>query len=425
MSAERVLIVSATTGYQLRAFDEAAGRIGVELAFATDRCHMLDDPWRDRATPVRFYDEPASVEAIVASARQAPLHAIVPVGDRPAVLAAAAAAALGLRGNPPSAARTSANKSLTRAALASAGLPAPWFETVPISQARTDLLARARFPCVVKPLELSGSRGVMRADSPQQLEEALARLRKLLERPQVRAERNPAHESVLVEGYIPGREFAVEGLIDRGCFHSLAVFEKPDPLEGPFFEETIYVTPPDSADGRLEALIVHTIGAAARAIGLQHGPVHAECRINERGVYVLEVAARPIGGLCAKALRFNGDGDTLMSLEELILRHARGEAVDRRTRETAASAVMMIPVPRQGYLKGVDGLDAARGVPGISEIEITAKPDQLMQPLPEGASYLGFIFARAATSRDAVAAIREAHSRLTFRIDQPLLLSGT
>jgi hypothetical protein len=142
-------------------------------------------------------------------------------------------------------------------------------------------------------------------------------------------------------------------------------------------------------------------------------------------VYVLEVAARPIGGLCARALRFNGDGDTLISLEELILRHARGEAVDRLAREAAASAVMMIPVPRQGYLKGVDGLDAARGVPGISEIEITAKPDQLLQPLPEGASYLGFIFARAAASRDAVAAVREAHARLTFRIDQPLLLSGT
>ena len=421
----RVLVVSATTGYQLRAFDEAAGRIGVELAFATDRCHMLDDPWRDRAIPVRFYDEPSSVEAIVASAREAPIAGIVAVGDRPAVLAAVAAQTLGLPGNPPAAARASANKSLTRGALASAGLPAPWFETLPLSTNPTDFLARARFPCVVKPLELSGSRGVMRADSPQQLEDALARLRKLLDRPQVLAERNPAHENVLVEGYIPGREFTVEGLIDRGCFSSLAVFEKPDPLEGPFFEETIYVTPPASADGKLEALIVHTIGAAARAIGLQHGPVHAECRVNDRGVYVLEVAARPIGGLCAKALRFEGAGDTLMSLEEVILRHARGEAVDRCTRETAASAVMMIPVPRQGYLKGVEGLDAARDVSGISEIEITAKPDQMLQPLPEGASYLGFIFSRAATSSDAVAAIREAHSRLTFRIDQLLLLSGT
>jgi biotin carboxylase len=422
----RVLIVSATTGYQLRAFDEAAARLGIELVFATDRCHMLDDPWRDRAIPVRFYDEPSSVEAIVASARETAINAIVAVGDRPAVLAAVAAAALGLPGNPPAAARASANKSLTRATLASAGLPAPWFETLPLSANRSDFFARARFPCVVKPLELSGSRGVMRADSPQQLEDALARLRKLLDRPQVRAERNPAHESVLVEGYIPGREFAVEGLIDRGCFCSLAVFEKPDPLEGPFFEETIYVTPPVSAAGeKLEPLIVHTIGAAARAIGLQHGPVHAECRVNDRGVYVLEVAARPIGGLCATALRFNGDGGTLMSLEELILRHARGEAVDRRTRESAASAVMMIPVPRQGYLKGVEGLDAASDVSGVSEIEITAKPDQLLQPLPEGASYLGFIFSRTSTSRDAVAAVREAHSRLTFRIDQPLLLSGT
>lgn len=426
---KRVLIVSATTGYQLRAFNDAADRLGIELTFATDRCHMLDDPWRDGAIPVRFYEEPESVEAIAREAGERPFAAVLAVGDRPAVLAAVAAERLGLAGNPAEAARASADKKLTREAIASAGLPAPWFLTIPASGDPD--AASVLFPCVVKPLALAGSRGVVRADSPAELAAALARVRQLLERPLVRAERNPAHETILVEGYIPGRELAVEGLMDRGSLRALAVFDKPDPLVGPFFEETIYVTPPEVSPAE-EALIVHTIGAAARAIGLRHGPIHAECRLNDRGVYVLEVAARPIGGLCAKALRFekvregsSGFEEVGTSLEELILRHACGEAIDAYAREAAASAVMMIPIPRKGFFKGVEGMDHARHVDGVDEIAITAKTDQLLLPLPEGASYLGFIFARAATNREAVAAVREAHARLEFRIDQLLLLSGT
>jgi formate-dependent phosphoribosylglycinamide formyltransferase (GAR transformylase) len=423
---KRVLLISATTGYQLRAFDDAAQRLAVELTFATDRCHMLDDPWRDAAVPVRFYDEQESLQAVADAAASDPFAGILAVGDRPAVLAALAAERLRLPGNPPAAARASANKAESRDAIASAGLPAPWFYTVSATTSLIDAASAARFPCVVKPLAMAGSRGVVRADDERQFAEAFTSLQRLLARPQVRAERNAWHDTILVESYIPGREFALEGLLDRGAFRALALFEKPDPLEGPFFEETIYVTPARLSDGEHDS-IVHTISAAARAIGLTHGPIHAECRVNERGVYVLEVAARPIGGLCAKTLRFEkvregskGFDGVLISLEELLLRHAIGEPVDGYRRETAASAVMMIPIPRRGILKRVEGVDAASLVEGVEDITITAKIDQLLLPLPEGASYLGFIFARRASPDAAVAAVREAHARLSFDIEKQI-----
>ncbi|HEX2339375.1 MAG TPA: ATP-grasp domain-containing protein [Vicinamibacterales bacterium] len=432
---KRILLISATTGYQLRAFNEAAARLGVDLTFATDRCHMLDDPWRDAAVAVRFYDESASIEALVESAGHDRFAGILAVGDRPAVLAALAAERLGLPGNPPAAARASANKAASREAIASAGLPAPWCYTVPADSTPTAAARSARFPCVVKPLAMAGSRGVVRADDERQFADAFTSLQRLLARPQVRAERNPAHEAILIEGYIPGREFALEGILDRGVFRALTVFDKPDPLEGPYFEETIYVTPPRLPDREHDS-IVHTISAAARAIGLTHGPLHAECRVNERGVYVLEVAARPIGGLCAKTLRFVGAREErlrpergwgpastkndVIGLEELLLRHALGESVDGYRREEAAAAVMMIPIPRRGILKSVDGLDEAAQVEGIDEVTITAKIDQTLLPLPEGASYLGFIFARRASSDEAIAAVRDAHARLSFNIEKQI-----
>ena len=280
------------------------------------------------------------------------------------------------------------------------------------------------YPCVVKPVALSGSRGVMRADDPASFAIALERLRALLRSPEVRAERNEAHATALVEGFIPGREYAVEALLHHGVLHVLAIFDKPEPLDGPFFEETIYVTP-SSSPADLRRRIVQAVGDAATAIGLYHGPVHAECRVNDEGVFVLEVAARPIGGLCARALNFSAirSPQSAIRLEELLLRHALGEAPGAWRRECDASGVMMIPIPRRGILRGVDGVDAARAVPDIDEIRITAKPDQLLVPLPEGASYLGFIFARASSGSAVEQALRAAQARLTFAIDPevPLL----
>jgi biotin carboxylase len=419
----RVLLFSTTTGYQLRSFDEAAARLSVELVFATDRCHQLDDPWRDRAISVRFHRPQPSLAAIERAATRTPFHGVLAVGDRPTVLAAQAAGALNLPGNPPHAAAASANKRETRMRLARAGLNVPWNITLPVRlparEAAAD--ARVRFPCVLKPLGLSGSRGVIRADTPAGFASAFARVQALLQRLDVRAARTGLEDQLLVEGFIPGGEFAVEGVLTEGEFHAFAIFDKPDPLDGPFFEETIYVTP-SRLGGLTQLRLLDTIGEACAALGLWHGPIHAECRIGPEGIFVLEIAARPIGGLCSKAVQFEGG----VSLEEVLLRHALGEDVTVWAQAAAASAVMMIPIPRRGIFKGVTGEGSARGVGGVEDIRITAKRDQLLEPLPEAGSYLGFIFARAARAEEAELAVRRAHERLVFSIDTPVpVLSPT
>lgn len=430
----RVLILSTTTGYQLRAFNDAAEKLGIELAFATDHCDRLEDPWQDHAVPVKFHEEDRSLNAILRSAQKKPLSGVIAVGDRPVILAARVTEALGLPGNPPDAARASASKLLTREALDRAGLPVPWFFQVPVDTDPQDVLRRMetdrrQLPCVIKPIAMAGSRGVMRADGPGALVAAFERLRALLGRPDVRVQRDAALGFALIEGYIPGDEFALEGVVDRGELQAFALFDKPDPLEGPFFEETIYVTPSRLAPA-VQARVIHTVGAACRAIGLRHGPVHAEARVNEDGVYVLEVAARPIGGLCARTLRFVDRGQVekkvripdLTPLEEVLLRHATGEPAAGYQREPSAAGVMMIPVPRRGVFKRVDGLEQARAIAGIDEIVITAKPDQMLVPLPEGASYPGFIFARGESARQVEAALREAYRALRWVVERPVEL---
>jgi len=416
----RILLLATTTGYQTRAFGEVADRLGVELVYATDRCDVLDDPWGDAAIPIRFHDERASVEAILASARERPLDAVLAVGDRPTVIAAGVAEGLGLPAHPPAAAAIARNKRLTRERLRDAGLRVPWFREVDLAGRSDEFLQSVRFPCVIKPLALSGSRGVIRADDEAGLRTAFERLRALMRAPDVQAERSHAHESALVEGFIEGREFALEGLMHHGDLRTLALFDKPDPLDGPFFEETMYLTPSRAAPG-VQQTIADEVARAAAAIGLRHGPIHAECRVNGEGVFVLEVAARPIGGLCARVLRFidSGRGESL-SLEEVLMRHALGEQPDTWRRDPSAAGVMMIPIPQGGVFRGVSGVEEARAVPAIEDVRITAKVDHLLVPLPEGATYLGFIFARAATTSQMDHALRTAHSRLVFTIDSEI-----
>ncbi len=415
----RVLLIATTTGYQTRAFSAAAGRLGVELLLATDRCHQLADPWRDAALPVRFHDEPAFLRAVRDAHANRSIDGVLAVGDRPAIFAALACEALGLAGHPAAAARASGNKLETRRLFAAAGLPCPAFRALPLEDGSSSRRPPPLFPCVVKPLSLSGSRGVIRADNPRELEAAIRRVRRLLSGSDVRALRDGADTAVLVETFIPGREYAVEGLVDRGRLQVLAIFDKPDPLDGPFFEESIYVTPP-AASGSAERRIVRAVEDAARALGLEHGPVHAECRVNVDGVFVLEAAARPIGGLCARALRFQGPDGPEVSLEELLLRQALGEPTDRYRREPDASAVMMIPIPGEGRYRRTEHLASARAVPGIVDVVMTAKPGQRLEPLPEGASYPGFIFARTAGPDEAVTALRAAHAQLQIVVDRSL-----
>jgi ATP-grasp domain/L-amino acid ligase C-terminal domain 2/ATP-grasp N-terminal domain len=417
---KRVLMFATTTGYQTRSFGEAAQRLGVELVFATDRCDMLDDPWQDSAIPVRFHEEDRSVASILEQSRTRPVDGILVVGDRPTTIAAMVGEALGLPGHQSVATAVARNKLLTRERLRDSDLHAPWFFPTDVTADPYELAGGISYPCVVKPLSLSGSRGVMRADDEASFAQAFLRLRQLLASPDVRAERDEAHDGILVEGFIEGWEFAVEGLMHHGALYELAIFDKPDPLDGPFFEETIYVTP-SLAPEPMQRDIVDAVARAAAAIGLTHGPVHAECRVGDRGVYVLEVAARPIGGLCAGALRFQKNdaraGAASISLEELLMRHALGESPDDWRREAAASGVMMIPIPQPGIYRGVEGVDGAKSVRGIDDVRITAKPDQKLVPLPEGASYLGFIFARGETPAAAEQSLRDAHGCLRFVID--------
>ncbi len=414
----RVLLIAATTGYQIRSFGEAAERLDVELVLATDRCHVLDDPWRDNAIAIRFQDEVAAVEEIRAALIESPVRGVLAVGDRPALIAALAAEALELRGSPPNAVRIAGNKLLTRIRLREAELPVPWFTEVRLDEPGSDVADRISFPCVVKPLTMSASRGVMRVDTLEQFEMAMDRISRVLERSDVEG-RDPSHLTILVEQYLPGGEVAVEGVLTDGVLQIFAVFDKPDPLEGPFFEETIYVTPSGATD-RADLEIRQAVSRSAAAFGLTDGPVHAECRIGTNGVFVLEVAPRPIGGLCAKALQFLAPSGETVSLEEVLLRQALAEPVAEYRREDLASGVMMIPIPGDGLYKNVVGLESARAVDHIEEIVITAHRDQRIRPQPEGGSYLGFIFARADLPAQVESALRSAHRCLKFEIAAPI-----
>jgi hypothetical protein len=336
------------------------------------------------------------------------------------VLAARAAAALGLRGNPVAAAAASVNKILFKRALVQAKLPVPWFfETTSDADPSAD--ARVLYPCVIKPVGLSGSRGVMRANTPEELAAAAARLRALLSRKDVRAIRSGMNDTILVEEFLSGREFAIEGVMTAGTLQIFSIFDKPDPLDGPFFEETIYVTP-STLDHPAQIAMKRQLQRTAGAIGLVNGPIHAECRVAaDSTIYVLEMAARPIGGLCSKVLRFNGiDGMAAASLEDVLVRHAIGTNISAVVREPAAAGVMMIPIPRRGTLKHVHGIDRASAADGIEEIQITAKRDQVLEPLPEAGSYLGFIFARGADHGQVVRSLRTAHSEIRFEIAAPI-----
>ena len=406
---QRLLLFAATTGYQIRVFAEAARRLGVDATLAADRCSRLDDPWGDHSIAVKFdYRMPQSVETF----RDMRFDGVAAVGDRPAALAAEVAAMLGIPFHPPAAAYACQDKFLARQLYQAAGLPVPAYFRAALTEDAGALARRAPYPCVLKPLGLSASRGVIRANNQAEFVAAFGRSRALLEKnPDLRRLRQRALQ---VESYIEGREFAIEGLVTRGIFQALAIFDKPDPLTGPFFEETIYVTPSREPAATEEALL-DTARRAVRALGLYHGPAHLEMRWNEEGVWMLDAAARPIGGLCAKALRFEFGG-TSAPLEELVIRHALGEDVSGARLEGPACGVMMIPIPKGGIYESVEGVERARAVPGIEDVMVTAKAGQLLVPLPEGVSYLGFLFARGNSAQEVELALRRSHAELRFHI---------
>ena len=419
---KRLLLFAGKLGYQTRSLDEAARKLGVDVVFVTDRCHQLDDPWGDRAIAVHFESPDAAAYAVLEAVRGGEqIDGLLAFGDRPIVAAAYVARGLGLPYNHPAAVEACRSKLRLREVFRDAGLLGPWFRGVALQPVPEPSLLGISYPCVLKPMSLSASQGVVRANTREEFVAAVERIRKLLGSPEILARREGNLDQIIVEGYIPGREVAVEGLLRDGVLRVLAIFDKPDPLEGPYFEETIYVTPSRLAESELRQ-IERCAVEVARALGLTQGPLHAEFRLNEQGVWPLEAAPRPIGGLCGRALRFGDpNGGHLIGLEELLLRHAVNllEPGDW-SREAMASGVMMIPVPRSGVLEAVDGEKQALGVAGISELQITARLHDYVAAWPEGSSYLGFLFARAETPRAVETALRLAHSKLGFRIAQRL-----
>ncbi len=411
MKNPRILLLIPTTSYRATAFIEAARRLNVEITVGSEKRQALSMLTRGRSITLNFTEPEKSTEVIAKFAKRYPIQAVVPTDDDTTILAAMASEALSLPHNPASSVIATRNKFRFRELVSRAGVLSPRYELLAIDENPEIAPPRIGFPCVLKPLALSGSRGVIRANDLGQFVAAVERITRVLREPDAIARGKKETRHLLIEEFIPGKEVVLEGILSKGSLKVLAIFDKPDPLDGPYFEETIYVTPsrlPKSVQEEIKVTATHTI----EAIGLKEGPLHAEFRINEKGVWPLEVATRSIGGHCSQALRF----ETGLSLEEVILRHAIGADIATLEREKSASGVMMIPIPKKGILKEVRGLKEAHGVPSIEEIKISIKIGQPVVPLPEGSKYLGFIFARHQTPEGVEQALRESHRLLQFII---------
>jgi len=404
----RVLLLVPDSTYRIGDFLQAAHALGVEVVVGTQHAHVLAERAGSFAVPLAHPEEAA--EVIVAHDTVAPIDAVVALDDQGTVAAAEASARLGLRHNPPEAARAARDKVLMRTLLDAAEVPQPTYVAVPASGNTAALLRHADvvgYPCVVKPTTLSGSQGVLRANDADELVEAAARVRRIASVAGVDTE-----APLLLERFEPGAEVAVEGMLGDGGLQVLAVFDKPDALDGPAFEETIYVTPSRHSAGDLAAA-TDAVAGAARAMGLVDGPVHAEVRLHDGRASVIEVAARTIGGLCARTLTF-GTGH---SLEELVIAHALDIPLDATARRREAAGVLMIPVPAAGVLQEVAGQQAALAIPGITALEITVAAGRMVAPPPEGNRYLGFVFARGLRPSDVEAALRAARTAIDVVVE--------
>jgi biotin carboxylase len=408
----RVLLLFARTSYRAEAFLLAARRLGVIVTVGSNHRQVLADLAPGGTLTVGVQDVDRSTATIVRFASEYPLAAIVAAEDGFTPLAAAASEALGLRHHPLEAVRRARDKALMRRRLSAEGVSSPRFHVASLQDDPVGVASRTVFPCVLKPLSLSASRGVIRADTPQEFVRAWHRIQDILEDSGVAGRSEGEASEILIEAYLPGREVAVEGIVVGGELLPLAILDKPDPMEGPFFEETILVTP-SRLPGRVQDDVVSFVRRCVAHLGLSDGPIHAELRVDTDQVSLLEIAPRSIGGRCSAILRFEPEA----ALEELILRHALGMPLHGFVRETAAAGVMMLPIPRAGVLRYVAGLEAAQEVPGIEGLEITIALGQIVVPLPEGNRYLGFLFARAETPDQVEAALRDAHARMEVEIE--------
>lgn len=408
----RVLLLIPTHSYRATDFLAAAEKLNIEVVVGSNERQALEAVVPDRALTLNFLNRKAAAQKVVSFSQKYPIDAVVSTDEDAVLLAATLSQTFGLSHNPFEAVQATKDKSLLRQILSRANVPTARATCFSITDSPKEIAKEVSYPAVLKPVHLSASRGVIRANDSLEFIIAFERIRKMLSDPDVKRQGKAAARKILVESFIPGEEVALEGLLQKGMLSTLALFDKPDPLNGPFFEETLYVTP-SRLSARRERSIHQLTQRACAAIGLREGPIHAELRINEQGPWIIEVAARSIGGICSRALKF-GLG---VSLEELILRHALNAPIASLKRETVASGVMMIPIPKAGVLIDVQGIEDAKKISGIEGVVIMIRRKQKVIPLPEGRRYLGFIFARGESPQQVESVLRRANQALQFKID--------
>lgn len=407
----RVLLLLPAAGYANQDFVQAADRLGIELVTCADFCHRLAPAWGLPPLMSVPFDQPDVATPQVLAALELPVDAVLATDDHGLALAAQLNEKLGLPGNPITAVTQLADKLRFRQLQQRTGLACPAFHSLRDAQDLEAAVLAIGFPMVVKARRLNASRGVIRVNNGAELRSAVSQIQRI----QARILRDADGLGLLAEAFIPGAEVALEGIMQGGQLRVLAVFDKPDPLNGPTFEETRYVTP-SLLPTNIQTQFAAAVHRACEAAGVREGPIHAEARINAQGIWLLEIAPRGIGGLCGRILQA-----TLgIGAAELALRHAAGLPLPTTPQANHAAGVMMIPIPATGLLKSVAGVAQARAVAHITGIDITAQPGQRIAPPPEGASYLGFIFSHADTPKAAGEALLAAHAQLVIRI-QPTL----
>ena len=413
---DRVLVIAPHGSYRTASFINAANSLNIDVLIASQGEHSIVSDYV-KGLHIDFRDEEKAIEIILVEAKKNPFSGIIGTDDSTAGLASRVAQELGLAHNDPHAVKITQRKDLARQKLKAASVKIPEFDLLTTEQTLSKQKINVQYPGVIKPVALSASRGVIRVNNTIELVDAVERIKNMLTLEKQLPE--STRHSLLLEEFIPGKEVAVEAMLYSGELQVLAIFDKPDPLNGPFFEETYYLTP-SSLSSEIQQAIKDTVLAACQAYGLTEGPVHAECRINESGVWVIEVAARTIGGMCGRLLSL-GTGH---SLEELVLLHAMGKKAEIKILDKAAG-VLMIPIPGAGILKRVEGLLEAQRVPYIKELTIEIREGYELMPLPEGNSYLGFLFAEAPSVKEAEQALRDAHACLKFVLAPLWKIAGT
>ncbi len=412
----RILLLIPATSYRATAFVEAARAMGVEITVGSNHKSTLAAMNPAGFLSLDIHNLPQAVETARSFAKKYPVDAVIGVDDQSVIAASAIAEELNLNHNTIISVTAARNKYIMREFLSQHNIPQPAYRKASLNDDKEKLNEITTYPAVVKPVALSGSRGVVKVTNRQELHEAVSLIRNIIST-LVAHEKGQEAKTILIEEYIDGDEVAVDGLLIDEKLHPLVLFDKPEPLRGPFFEETMYTTPSRHST-KIQSEIFEVVKNAAQAMGLMTGPVHAELRFNETGIYLIELAARSIGGYCAQILRFEdpATGTTNSTLEELIVRDALDEPVYSYRREKDAVGVMMLPVPGRGIVRKIYGKQEAKQVPCITDVVITVREGEELIPLPESGKYPGFIFSRAKRPVEVERALRKAHSLLKFEM---------